>query len=113
MKSTPRHSGSEHNDASVPERIVRASDQFFDRLEFLFPEEGSADGIPSVTDVLLLELPIIRDALAGDFLGNTVATADPDVRVFVGGGVFVRAVAVFAAIDEAGCVEMFWMNVEW
>lgn len=92
----------------MPERIVRFSDQFFDRLDELLPVERGADGSPSVTDFLMLELPAIRDMLASDFERYTMVTEDPDVRVYVGSGVLFNAVAVFAALDEDS-VEAFWV----
>ena len=95
----------------MPERIVRFSDQFFDRLDDLLPVERGADGTPSVTDFLLLELPAVRDMLASDFEQCTMPTEDPDVRVYVGAGVLFRAVAIFAALD-GDSVEAFWVMVD-
>jgi hypothetical protein len=42
---------------SVPERPVRFTEQFFNRLDWLLPSERGADGTPSVTDFLLLDGP--------------------------------------------------------
>jgi hypothetical protein len=49
----------------VPDRTVRFTEQFFDRLDELLPEQRASDGTPSITDFLLLDLPAIRDRLAG------------------------------------------------
>jgi hypothetical protein len=46
-----------NNVANVPEREVRFTEQFFDRLELLLPSERGADGTPSITDFLLIDLP--------------------------------------------------------
>ena len=83
---SPLLARSASNAASVPERQVRFTEQFFDRLELLFPTERGVDGTPSVTDFLLLEFPAVRDRLATDFAGSTLATDDPDIRVFIGAG---------------------------
>jgi hypothetical protein len=80
----------------VPDRQVRFTDQFFDRLDELLPDERREDGTPSVTDFLLFELPAIGDDLADDFEHWTLPTDDPDVRVYIGKGVLVRAYAIYA-----------------
>ncbi len=96
----------------MAERIVRFSEQFFARLESLLPDERGDDGAPSLTDIMMLELPAIRDRLAADFDGVTMQTPDPDVRVHLTQGVLVRHLAVYAALDEAGSVEVFWLDIE-
>src|SRR5262249_36836170 len=73
----------------VPDRQVRFTEQFFDQLDELLPTERGADGTPSVTDFLVFDLPSIRDSLARDFVGRTLATGDPDVRVYVGSGALI------------------------
>jgi hypothetical protein len=67
----------------VPDRIVRFTEQFFERLDELLPEQRGAGGTPSITDFLLLDLPAIRDRLAAGYELVTMATADPDVRVYI------------------------------
>ncbi len=95
----------------MPDRLVRFADSFFDRLDSLFPSERGADGAPSSIDFLLHDLPPIRDLLAADFEGNTLVTDDPDVRVYVGRGVLVPAVAIYAVcIDDV--VEVIWISVQ-
>lgn len=97
--------------ASVPERQVRFTEQFFDQLDRLLPGERGADGTPSVTDMLLLDLPRVRDRLAADYEGNTLPTDEPDVRVYVGAGVLVSRFAIFVAL-EADTVEAFWLSID-
>lgn len=96
----------------MPERAVRFTEEFFDRLDSLLPEDRGADGAPSVTDFLAFELPAIRDRLAADYEGSTMPTVDADVRVLVGAGLFVRTVALYAAIDAAGTVTVFWITLD-
>ena len=92
-------------------RRVRFSDEFFDRLEALLPEERGADGTPSVTDFLVFEAPRIRDRLAVDVLTSTMATSLPDVRVYISTGLLLRGVVVYVRYDDYA-VEMFWLNAE-
>lgn len=109
----PQRRCSASNDGLVPERIVRFTEQFFNRLDSLLPEERSTDGTPSVTDFIVHELPRVRDRLAEDFEGNTAAADQPDVRVYVSSGILARAIAVYAALDDDGNVAAFWLSVEW
>ena len=81
----------------MPDRHVRFTDSSFDRLDSLLPDERGAAGSPSAADFLLYELPRIRDLPAIEYEANTLATDDPDIRVYIGGGVLVEAVAVYAA----------------
>ena len=60
----PLHSAS--NAASVTERQIRFTEQFFDQLDLLLPSERGADGTPSITDFLLIDLPRVRDQPAID-----------------------------------------------
>lgn len=95
----------------MTEHQVRFTEQFFDRLELLFPTERGVDGTPAATDFLLLELPAVRDRMATDFAGSTLATDDPDIRVFIGAGVLVSCFAIFAALGD-DVVEAFWIVID-
>ena len=100
------------NVADVVERVVRFSEEFFERLEELLPSERGELGTPSVTDFLLLELPAIRDRLATDYDRATLSTDDPDVRVSIGAGVLVSRLAVYATVDRNGLVEAFRVDFD-
>ena len=93
------------------DRRVRFTEDFFDRLEGLLPEERGADGTPSVTDFIAFELPPIRDRLAQDALGATVPTLLPDVRACIGTGVMFSAFVVYVRVDEHE-VEAFWVSFD-
>ena len=95
----------------MAEREVRFTEQFFDRLDDLLPQERGADGTPSVTDFLLFDLPTVRDDLATDFERHTLPTDDPQVRVYVGSGSLLRGFAIYAAI-EGEIVEAFWITID-
>jgi hypothetical protein len=109
----PQRRYSASNDGLVPERVVRFTEQFFNRLDSLLPEERTADGTPSVTDFIVHELPRVRDRLSEDFEGNTAAADEPDVRVYLSSGVLAKTIAVYAALDDDGNIEAFWLSVEW
>ena len=95
------------------ERPVRFTQQFFDRLDLLFPEDRTADGDPSRMDFLLYELPRVRDQLAQDFEANTVPSEDGDVRLWFGGGIFVRTIAVYAYVADDDVVDVIGLLVGW
>ena len=42
-----------------------------------------------------------------------MAADQPDVRVYVSSGILAIAFAVFAALDDDGNVDAFWLSVEW
>lgn len=96
---------------AMPERSVRFTQQFFDRLDDLFPDERGADGSPSATDFLLYELPRIRDLLAADFERNTLPADEPPVRLYIGSGTLVGYIALYAVVADDGAVEVIWLLV--
>lgn len=105
----PERSG--NSVARVSERQVRFTEQFFDHLAVLLPGERGNDGTPSITDFLLLDLPRVRDRLVWDYQGNTLATEDPDVRVYIGAGLLVSRYAIFVA-EEGEAIEAFWVSID-
>ncbi len=111
QRCSPPLERSASNVASVTERQVRFTEQFFDRIDALLPGERGADGSPSVTDFLLLDLPAVRDRLAADYENNTLATGDPEVRVYIGSGILVGRFAIYTAV-EGDVVEAFWLTID-
>ena len=93
------------------ERRVRFTEEFFEQLDVLLPEERGADGTPSVTDFLVFEVPPIRDRLAADALGTTMPTQNQWVRVSATSGVLISRIAVYVlvAVDE---VEVFDLDLD-
>jgi hypothetical protein len=90
----------------MADRVVRFAPQFFERLDELLPAERSPTGAPSAADFLLYDLPRIRDQLAADFEGNTLPAEDTPLRVWVGSGVVVPNVALFAYVTDDDTVEV-------
>ena len=61
------------------ERLVCFTDQFFDRLGLLLPDERGADGTPSVTDFLAAFQPRIRGPPPSVLSQNTELTESSGV----------------------------------
>lgn len=95
----------------MPDRRVRFTESFFEQLDQLFGHERGSHGTPSATDFLLYDLPRIRDRLASDFEHSTLATDDPDIRVYISSGVLVATVAIYA-IATHDVVEVISLTVE-
>ena len=96
----------------MAERLVRFAQSFFDHLDSLFDAERGADGTPSSMDFLLYDLPRIRDRLADDFEGNTMAVAEvAELRVLIGAGLLAPTVAVYAYLVTADIVEVIGLSV--
>ena len=93
-------------------REVRVTQQFFDRLDDLLPQQRSPEGSPSATDFLLHEMPNIIETLATNFeMATTPSDLEPDVRVLIGSGMLVPLLAVYAAIVDDGGVEIFYLDI--
>ena len=98
------------NVAPMPDRPVRFTEQFFDRLDSILPQERGDDGEPSATDFLLFDLPRIRDLLASDFEANTFPIEDSDLRAFVGAGMLVPSIVLYACSDDVAVV-VTWIAI--
>ncbi|MCY7298827.1 MAG: hypothetical protein LH616_06415 [Ilumatobacteraceae bacterium] len=93
------------------ERRVRFTEEFSERLDVLLPEERGVDGIPSVTDFLVFEVPPVRDRLAADAMGATMPTRNHRFRVGVTSGVLISRIAVYALVTEEE-VDVFDLDLE-
>ena len=94
-------------------RQVRVTDQFFDRLDYLLPQERSADGMPSGADFLLHEMPKIIDALAEDYLGTTLPVEGvDDVRMLITSGIMVAFIVVYVVVAADGGIEIVSLELE-
>jgi hypothetical protein len=94
----------------VTERRIFFTEQFFDELGRLLPLERQADGTPSLTDFLLIDLPAVRDRLLADFEGATLPVPNSNVRVLVGFGPLVPRFAIYAELESAS-IEVFWITI--
>jgi len=94
----------------VADRVVRSHETFSDDLDELLPPERSADGLPSVTDFLLYDLPRLRDLLADDYESNTLEVHRcDDLRILVQSGTLVRTVALYVTATP---LEVLVLDVE-
>ena len=106
QRYSPPHKRSASNVASVPERQVRFTEQFF-------APSGRAQRRRNTISHRLsaVDLPAVRDRLATNYDDNTLATDDPDVRVYIGSGVLVNRFAIYTVL-EAEVVEAFWLTID-
>ncbi len=95
----------------MTERTVRFTESFFERLEELLPTERGADGTPSVTDFLVLEVPGLRDGLASDAVRLTRSTSDDGIRVYINRGVLMLGVVMYMVVNEHD-VEVFHISFD-
>ena len=94
-------------------REVRVSPSFFDRLDWLLPDERGDDGTPSATDFLLHDLAPIIDRLADDYEGSTVdVPGAPGVRVLLAGGTMVPFIAVYATLADDDGVDIIDLGLD-
>ncbi len=95
----------------MAERIVRFTESFFERLEALLPSERGADGTPSITDFLVLEVPGLRDGLAADAIGLTRSTSHEGIRVYINTGLLMPGVVMYMVVNEHD-VEVFHVSFD-
>ena len=95
----------------MADRVVRFTEEFFERLDQLLPEKRSSSGTPSVTDFLLHDLPTVRDRLAEGYHDWTLPSDDPDVRVYIGAGLLVSRFAIFTTLDGE-TVSAIWLSID-
>ena len=95
----------------MTDRTVRFTESFFERLEELLPSERGADGTPSITDFLVLEVPGLRDGLAADAIGLTRSTSDDGIRVYINTGVLMPGVVMYMVVNEHD-VEVFHISFD-
>ena len=94
-------------------RQVRVTDQFFDRLDSLLPQERWADGLPSGADFLLHEMLKIIDALAEGYLGVTLPVDDvDDVRMLITSGIMIVFIVVYVVVAADGGIEIVSLDLE-
>ena len=97
----------------MPERLVRFLPQFFHELDNQLRDQRGYDGTPSAADFLLYDLPSMRDRLASGFEYNTLAVvgAEP-FRVLISSGTLVRAVALYAHLDDDDMVAVTAIDIQ-
>ena len=95
----------------MTDRKIRFSESFFEQLEELLPSERGTDGTPSITDFLVMEVPGLRDGLAGDAIRLTQPTGLEGVRMYINAGTLVPGIVMYMLIDEHS-VEVFAVSFD-
>ncbi len=94
-------------------RVVRVSSSFFDQLDEQLRAERSADGEPSATDFVVIELPAVIERFATGFEGlPEVIHGAPAARMLIAPGLLVRAFAVYGLLVANGSVELVGITIE-
>ena len=94
-------------------REVRTSTAFFEMLDSQLPPVRGPSGEPSATDFLVIDLPEIVEALAGEFdVLPEVIEGIRSARVYIGAGALVSAVAVYGVEVVDGVVELIGVEID-
>lgn len=93
-------------------REVRVSDSFFDELDARLGSQRGADGEPSATDFIVVDLPRIVEefALQFDSLPEAVQGVSA-ARMLIGVGALVTAYVVHGVETSAGVVELIGIEL--
>ncbi len=94
-------------------REVRVADSFFARLDEQLGNERGADGKPSATDFIVIDLPTVVEQFAVGF--DDLAEAIPGVpslRMFVGTGALVHAYVVQGIQISGDIIELVAIDIE-
>jgi hypothetical protein len=96
----------------MAERRVRFHPNFFDDLDAQLPPDRSVDGTPSSTDMLVFDLPPLRDLLAEDYERVTTPLAQTLLRVMIAGGTLVSRIALYTYLDADGFVVVVGVEID-
>ncbi len=89
------------------------ADSFFAVLDDLLGPDRSADGAPSVTDFLVLELPPIVERFATDFDGlPEVIEGFAGARLLIASGILVRGMVVYGLLVDDNTVELVDLDLD-
>lgn len=92
---------------------VRVAQSFFDELDLLLGSERGANGEPSATDFLVVDLPAIVEVFATEFdsLAETILGLG-SMRMFIGTGTLANAFVVFGIEASAGVIELVGIELQ-
>lgn len=94
-------------------RQVRVSEAFFVQLDSQLGPDRGPEGHPSATDFLVLELPVVVERLATDLEGlPEIVEGFPGGRMFISGGLLVRAFAVYGLLMTDGSIELMGIELD-
>jgi len=97
----------------IQRREVRVSDGFFRQLDEQLGAERGANGEPSATDFLVLDLPAVVEEFATRFdsLPEVVSGVSAG-RVFVTTGLLVAALAVYGIALDDDAIELIGIEID-
>ena len=93
-------------------REVRVSNAFFDEVDYLFPVERSASGMPSADDYIRYALPSLIVEIGERFDAVADLPDAPGVRAFVLPGILVPFVVVYAGELPDGIVYLLSIEID-
>jgi hypothetical protein len=96
-----------------PRRRVRVTDSFFEQLDELIPSDRGANGEPSATDFLVIDLPSIVDSFATGFDAlPEVIEGVPSARMLIAVGRLVGRFVVFGLEAADGSIDVIGLDLD-
>ena len=94
-------------------REVRVSDSFFAELEDQLGVERGPNAEPSVTDFMVLDLPVIVERFAAEFDDLPEAIAGvPSIRMLIGSAALVPAYVVHGVETPDGVINLVGVEID-
>lgn len=94
-------------------REVRVADSFFADLDRQLGDERGADGRPSTTDFLLIDLPAVIHRFATGFDELPLIRAGtPELRMMIGSAVLARAFVAQGLEVSPGVVQLIGIELD-
>lgn len=94
-------------------REVRVAESFFAELDAQLGSERGANGQPSATDFIVVDLPVIVEVFATAFDDLPVAIEGlPSIRMFIGTAALVRALVVHGVETSEGVIELVGVELQ-
>ncbi len=97
----------------IERREVRVADSFFAELEAQLGSQRGPNGQPSVTDFIVLDLPVVaeRFAASSDELPEAIAGV-PSIRMCIGSAALVREYVVHGIETPDGAVNLVGIEID-
>lgn len=94
-------------------REVRVADSFFAELENQLPSERGPNAEPSVTDFVVLDLPVIVERFATEFddLREAIAGVS-SIRMIIGVAALVKAYVVHGVETPDGVINLIGIEID-
>lgn len=94
-------------------RRIRVAEALFDQLDDLLPADRGPDGEPSVTDLLVIDLPAVVDRFATDFDAlPEIIEGLPTARMLITTGRLVSRFVVFGVEAQDGAIDLIGIDID-